>query len=245
MTLIAGKNLKTGDFFQKGNPEKQGSSFDLSIGKIYDSNGEEAENHYVLKPGQMVQVVSAEIFDLPNNITGHVTYKTALTQVGIWALTVGIVDPGWNGPISTTLLNFSRQDYTINKGDSFLRVSFFKHESVHEDDLRRAPELEKYLNRVKFLASSTFPSTFLDSEKISKEAEKRVLNNAQRHALIWVGLIAFIFTLIQVLAPVATSTVRQFLAPTEIHKLEKELGSLKEKISNIENKAKAADSAKN
>src|SRR5690349_1007472 len=108
MTLVAGTELDAQKFFKGGKPSVQGSSFDLNIGCIFDHDGKKVDGIFTIEPGQMVQVVSAEVFSLPDHITGHVTYKTTLTKKGIWALTVGIVDPGWNGPIATTLLNFSK-----------------------------------------------------------------------------------------------------------------------------------------
>src|SRR5271170_2161389 len=106
MTLIAGAELASRHFLKSGNPKRRGSSFELTIGSIFDHDGNRVDGPFKLKPGHMVQVVSAEIFDLPDNVTGHVTYKTTLTKIGIWALTVGIVDPGWKAPVTTTLLNF-------------------------------------------------------------------------------------------------------------------------------------------
>ena len=108
MTLLAGNALDPKRFFTSGNPQVQGSSFDLTIGCIFDHQGKKVVGPFTIKPGHMVQVVSSEELKLSDQVTGHVTYKTTLTRQGIWALTVGIVDPGWTGPVSTTLLNFSR-----------------------------------------------------------------------------------------------------------------------------------------
>ena len=120
MSLISGRDLaNTRQFFSAGTPPVNGTSVDLTIGRIFDHEGEEWIRPYILKPGQMVQVVSKEAFALPDTITGHVTYKTALTRQGVWALTVGIVDPGWKGPISTTLLNFSNVNHSIARETVF------------------------------------------------------------------------------------------------------------------------------
>jgi hypothetical protein len=143
----------------------------------------------------MVQVVSAEIFDLSDRHTGHVTYKTTLTKKGIWALTVGIVDPGWDGPIATTLLNFSKIDHAIADGDAFLRVSFYEHEPVPR--IRKAPSLAEYLKDIRKAAASMFPPTFLNREDIADDAGRKVLNRIRVEALVWVAGVALLFTLIQ------------------------------------------------
>jgi deoxycytidine triphosphate deaminase len=196
-TLITGNALDPESFFRKGQPSPQGSSFDLTIGSIFDHEGKKIEGLFTLKPGHMVQVVSAEVFNLSDKVTGHVTYKTALTKMGIWALTVGIVDPGWDGPIATTLLNFSRVDHAIAEGDAFLRVSFFAHDPVPLARQRKAPPIEVYLKDLQKTAASMFPPTFLDSERIAEVAGRKVLSRIRREALAWVALIAILFTVIQ------------------------------------------------
>ncbi len=201
MKLITGTELDSSKFFSRGTPTAQGSSFDLSIGKIYDKTGAEVKGPFTLKPGHMVQVVSAEVFALSNKITGHVTYKTGLTRMGIWALTVGIVDPGWDGPIATTLLNFSKVEHTIHVGDKFLRVSLFEHDPVPLTTIRHSPPLDDYLKDVQCLAASRFPSTFLNSDQIAEDAGKAVMNRIRTEALTWLGITAILFTLIQVFAP--------------------------------------------
>jgi dUTPase len=200
MTLVSGNLLDPKRFFKIGEPSPQGSSFDLTIGSIFDHKGKKVEGPFAIKPGHMVQVVSSEVFSLSDRFTGHVTYKTTLTKKGIWALTVGIVDPGWDGPVATTLLNFSRIDHAIAAGDSFLRVSFFEHEPVPSNKLRKAPPLDVYLKDIQKTAACMFPATFLDSERISEVAGAKVLNRIRKEALVWVAAIAVLFTLLQLIA---------------------------------------------
>jgi dUTPase len=171
-------------FFKSGDPAVQASSFDLTIGCIFDHEGKKVDGPFTIKPGHMVQVVSAEVFSLPDCVTGHVTYKTTLTKKGIWALTVGIVDPGWEGPVATTLLNFSRVDHAIAEGDAFLRVSLFEHAPVAAERMRKAPPLEAYLKDIQKTAASSFPTTFLDSEKIAEAAGDKVLERVRKEALV-------------------------------------------------------------
>lgn len=197
MTLVTGSALDAKIFFKTGQATPQGSSFDLTVGSIYDHEGNEVEGPFTIKPGHMVQVVSAEVFSLSERHTGHVTYKTTLTKKGVWALTVGIVDPGWKGPIATTLLNFSRVDHAIIKGDAFLRVSLFEHDPVPTEKLRKSPSLDEYLKDIRKTAATMFPVTFLDSSKIAEVAGDNVLDRIRKEVLVWVALIAVLFTILQ------------------------------------------------
>lgn len=200
MTLLAGRSLNASNFFKQGQPNANGSSFDLTIGTIFDDKGMEIKGPLTLEPGHIIQVVSAEVFDLPADITGHVTYKTTLTHKGIWALTVGIVDPGWKGPVATTLLNFSKVDYPLMEGDAFLRVSFFKHEPIELCELRQTPELSEYLKTIRKSACTLFSPTFLNSDAIAVRASSHVMNSIQKRALAWIAAIAVIFTIAQFIA---------------------------------------------
>lgn len=200
MTLVAGRDLEPGRFFSSGTGVRRGSSIDLTIGEIIDGGGRPIEGTFILKPGHIVQVVSAEVFQLPANITGHVTYKTALTHSGIWALTVGIVDPGWTGPVTTTLLNFSKIDHPIHRGDEFLRVSMFEHQPVEQNTLPPPVSLTSYMKRQQKAAASYFPQTFLDQHRVSEEAAKKIFNKVREQALIWVTFIAIVLGLSQYIA---------------------------------------------
>lgn len=239
--LVAGDDLDPKKFFKKGNPVVQGSSFDLTIGCIIDHEGNKVESGlFTIKPGHMVQVVSSEEFDLSESVTGHVTYKTTLTRKGIWALTVGIVDPGWKCPISTTLLNFSRVDHAISVGDAFLRVSFFEHASVPQEKMRKAPSLESYMIDVQKTASTLFPVTFLNTTEISEAAGKHVLSRIREQALAWVAGIAILFTILQAVAfrytaPPSTDMTKEYVAS-----LRSEIKELQQSVEKLE-RARSSD----
>jgi deoxycytidine triphosphate deaminase len=198
MTLVAGDGLASSRFFSSGTPRARGSSFDLTVGSIFDTEGKKVDGPFELKPGEMVQVVSAEVFDLSDSVTGHVTYKTELTKVGVWALTIGIVDPGWNGPVTTTLLNFSQISHAIAPGDAFLRVSLFEHEAVPPGSLVKIDSFEHYMADAQKKALTYFPSRFLQVDAVAQEASGKVIAKFQDNALLWIGAIAAGFTVITI-----------------------------------------------
>lgn len=241
MSLIAGDDLVSEKFFSSGNARPRGSSFDLTVGSIFDHNGVKAQGPFRLKPGHMVQIVSAEVFNLPPTITGHVTYKTQLTRIGIWALTVGIVDPGWKGPVSTTLLNFSSVEHPIAQGDSFLRVSFFDHAIVSSSHLPTSclPE-DLYLQDIQKTAMTRFPETFLNQEAIVLQAGNRVLDRIRSEGIVWIAAIAVIFTVIQIVAPLASDSLRRiFSEPKDM-----EITQLRRKIEALESRVNEAGEPK-
>lgn len=239
MKIIAAGDLEPEKFLIGGAPKAQGSSIDLTIGHIFDDQGNEVQGIFVLKPGEIVQVASAETFSLPANVTGHVTYKTSLTQDGIWALTVGIVDPGWDGPISTTLLNFGVSQYPISAGDAFLRVTLFEHEAVSEGKLRKAKPRATYLNEVKKRAATRFSKTFLNRDAIATSAAEHVMERIQSKALGWIVVVALVFTVAQLAVSFASikystaENVKAQISRDEVQKLEDAVKALNAKIDSL------------
>lgn len=237
MTLLAGDELDKTRFFRKGDPIKRASSFDLTVGSIFNDEGQEIAGPYVLQPNEMVQVTSAEVFGLPSDITAHVSYKTGMTHKGIWALTVGVVDPGWNCPVSTTLFNFSKVPFAISKGDVFLRVSMFQHSPV--SSLHEGPAVEDYERGVRKTAMTTFGRQFLNADKVAEKAGSVAMEKMRNSALTWVAAIAFLFAVLQLavswVSPAAvdgwhtTSQLRE-----EIAVLKAQVASLAETIGATE-----------
>ena len=177
----------------------------------------------------MVQVVSAEIFNLPPNVTGHVTYKTTLTKKGIWALTVGIVDPGWAGPLTTSLLNFSKVDYVISPGAAFLRVSFFQHHAVHDKYIEAKVNLEDYISDAREKAATRLPKTFLNTDKIVEQASNVILGRIVNYAMIWIGVISFFFAVSEFMKNIDTQAeTKQSLS--DYSQLQKRIDSLQYQI---------------
>lgn len=204
MTLVAGAALKQAQVFAKGGDLIRASSVDLTIGKMFDEAGTDLGGSHVLKPGQMVFVVSEDLFDLPPDITCFVSCKTKLTHDGVWAITVGIVDPCWCGPISTTLVNFGANARVLTKGMPFLRAAFFRHEETDAKSPKLDPQREQtyYLQKAKQFAVG-FDKTFLRVEQVAADAGRIAADRMRNGALFWAAILALFFTGMQTLSVAA------------------------------------------
>lgn len=236
MTLLAGDELKNRSFFRGGNPKRRASSFDLTVGGIFNDEGEEISGLYNLQPNEMVQVISAEVFDLPPDITAHVSYKTGMTSKGIWALTVGIVDPGWDCPVSTTLFNFSKVPFPIGKGDVFLRVSFFQHSSVTQAELTKGPTTTKYNDGVRKTAMALFGRQFLNTDRVAEDAGRVAMAKMRDSALGWIASIAFLLAVLQLL--VSWSAPASVGGRDTAEKFHNEIKELREKLEAVTDRLK-------
>lgn len=100
-------------------------SYNLTVEKVIDMNNK-VNDSFTLKPQGMVYVVFKEKLKVPADVIGFAHVKTTLTKLGIMATNIGIIDPNYNGYMSTLLINFGKSDHFISKGDAALRITFTK-----------------------------------------------------------------------------------------------------------------------
>lgn len=208
------------------------SNYYLSIGTIFSlpknskfgrrisSQGSRKNTNYKIQPREMVWIVSNEILDLPPDITGVVTLVSRMTKKGLLALNAGIVDPTWQGPIGTILVNFSNREIELKNGDQFFRLLCMQHEKpenlynskyvpLHtEHNIEKSRDI--YLKDVELNASKIGSSEFLDIESVSQEISRDMwsLTNPRTQGLI--ALFAFIVAVATAVPQLTTQGLRSF-----------------------------------
>jgi deoxycytidine triphosphate deaminase len=169
--LLVGRRILDCKLLNGGKEEYlKHSTYDLTIGQIFpigqeNRNGKNQVSNgmYFLQPRESVLVLSKEEFALPGTITGLATLRTTLTKSGLLALNVGIIDPFFNGPISTTLINFSEKAVPIKIGMAFFRVLFFLHSDTKEfHTSNESKQRENYVEELTVSAYRDFPKSFLN-----------------------------------------------------------------------------------
>lgn len=95
------------------------SCYDMRVGSVIGKRlGVVNEGtSVILRPGELVTLLSKEWVDLPRNITGLVIPRNKMAQRGILILNAGHVDPGWKGQIMAQIVNMSDQDRAIFLND--------------------------------------------------------------------------------------------------------------------------------
>lgn len=167
--MLARTEIKSGNFVFASNAESfRPSTYDLRIECVIDSKGTIHYDSYILKPQEVAWVVSKELLKLPENVTATAHIKTGLCNDGILALNTGVVDPGWDGPLSTPLLNFGKTSHVLRSGDQFLRLLFHAH--AEEKAEPYTVSRPKYIADKQDKAVRFFGEKFLDANAILKEA---------------------------------------------------------------------------
>lgn len=215
--LMSGEEVKSHGLVVDGEDSLyRASTYDLSIGEIIPAGPHAtsmtASPEYRLPPGGMVRVVSRESLRMPDDITGHVLLRNALCRTGVLAINIGVVDPGYCGPLSSTLINFGRADCVVRKGLPFLRVSF--HRSAPSAKALDSTKWDRaeYLARVREEVLAYSAPTFLNVEETSARAAERAFGSFKQSLVLWATLAAIVLALVTVFVPLGASYVDRYLA---------------------------------
>lgn len=90
---------------------------------------------YLLRPGEFILAQSAQIFNLPDNISGEYKLKSSMARIGLEHLNAGWCDAGWNGSVLTLELKNMSQYHgiRIHPGIGIGQIVFFEHDAVPAD----------------------------------------------------------------------------------------------------------------
>lgn len=192
-----------GIVFAANDELRRSTTYDASIGEfILDGQCLEGDT-YRLPPRGIIWVVSKETFKFGNSHTGLATLKTTLTHKGILALNVGVIDPGFEGPLATALVNFSRTTVKLQRGSPFFRVLVAEHtpasifKPVIED---RHAYIDRVVNR-----STGFANSFLDTNSLGDEVAARIFGLPK--LTVVVGVFGLFLALIALVASICVAVI--------------------------------------
>lgn len=198
--MLTGREIKSLNLIEDGEDNNYRQiSYDIRAGKIINTNGEEV-NEFKLEPQGIVEVISKEKVSLPPDVAGYAMVKTGLCNEGILPLNIGIIDPGYKGYLSATLLNFGNKNFMLNEDEVFLRVTFHRCENYVKDTSEKKSNFltqEAYVKDRKKKVMN-FSNTFLNIDKYIDKAAKSLFWKAVGGvavASIVLALFAFLVTI--------------------------------------------------
>ncbi|WP_434389181.1 dCTP deaminase domain-containing protein [Melittangium boletus] len=190
--MLTGVQIKQKSLIQGGEERcYRAASYDLRISKLVKPDGEVADS-YVLPAQGIVEVISKERICIPHDITGLAMVKTSLCNEGLLALNIGIIDPGWNGPISSFLINFGKNDRLLSANEVFLRLTF--HQLNEATDLVKPFKIEdnEYIEDRRRKVVAGFAKSFLNISQVIEKFTDDTFNKYKNRALGYVSAAAFI-----------------------------------------------------
>jgi len=186
--LLSGREIVRRNIVDDVGPKsRRAASYDLRVGTILARGSLEVmrATEYELPPQGMVEVISLEKLTLPPNVLGYATVKTRLSDRCVLALGIGLIDPGYDSYISSTLVNFGTQPLRLERGDVFLRVTFHEYEPVAEDIEETHTEFQDYLQDKREKVLTRFSRTFLNLDQTTNDALKLILKK-----VVWISAVA-------------------------------------------------------
>jgi deoxycytidine triphosphate deaminase len=82
------------------------------------------EKIVIIEPSEMVLLVTEEIVNMPNDLCANYSQLNRHANNGLMLLNTSIVEPGYSGPLSCVLVNFSSQRRTLSVGESVAKLTF-------------------------------------------------------------------------------------------------------------------------
>ena len=205
-----------GHFIEKN---LKSSSYDLRIGtiykddKIYSAYNDTSQDTVVVKPSQIITLLTIEEVKIPLNCIGTVFAINKMSSKGFLILNPGHIDPGFYGPISICAINLSEQKIHLTLGDPIFTIILNDlsnelmvtegYQSKFTPETRREYEKEKRDNSFKFLSNSFFD--LIAKHENGEELLKSILNSAWQkwtaRLLGWMAFAIGIITIIGFLIP--------------------------------------------
>lgn len=109
----------------------------------------------ILKPLERELIGTGLYISIPKGYEAQIRGRSGLAlKHGITlANGIGTIDSDYRGEIKVILVNLSKEDYTINKGDRIAQIVFMKYENV---DMEEVEELDKTLRNEKGFGHSGY-----------------------------------------------------------------------------------------
>lgn len=189
-------------------------SYDVTIAELFGA-GEKSSDEIVLDSQGIVLAISHEILRLPPDVCAHATVKTSLCREGVLAINIGVVDPGWQAPISSILLNFGKSTYRLHKGEAFLRLTFHTLNAPEKASAPTVIDRASYTQAARRTFDSRMAHSFMDFKKAAEKASQEYIQDMRNALLKYVPAAGFLLAVLTILANWGVSAITKRSIPQD------------------------------
>jgi deoxycytidine triphosphate deaminase len=217
--LLNGDEIRAANII-RGSKESgfRGTSYDVHIAKIIGPKGDLLDKYELPSQG-IAEVLSEERFCLPMDITGYALVKTSLCNEGLLALNIGIIDPGYEGKLSSALVNFGKNNRLLCSGETFLRLTFHRTTPVDAKTKPKASVDEEYIREKQKRTVSHFSEYFLNIKDLVHKTTDEAMQRWRTTLLWWVPGCALALTIFTFLLNYgALWSIQRVFQPAEINR---------------------------
>jgi deoxycytidine triphosphate deaminase len=194
--------------------------YDITIATIFAKNAEgqaeESVDEFDLDPQGVALVVSQEKLTLPMDICGHAIVKTSLCREGVLAINIGILDPGWQGPISSILMNFGKTTYRLKKNEPFLRLTFHEMKPPKSPDAAVIKDRQVYTDEVKRQFGRRLSASFMDFERATEKVSQKYIQGLRDAALKYLPIASLFLALLTIFMNWAVISLASRAMPQDV-----------------------------
>lgn len=153
-----------------------------SLGNLFT-----AKNCYVIEPSEMLVIVTKESLRMPRDLCATYGQLNRLANHGLIILNTSIVEPGYHGPLSCVLVNFSSQKQALAAGESIAKLNFHKLSGTPGSTFQASFDHAAY-ERIASKNATSLPGSLLDIAGVERRVAEKV-GSAIKKSVAFGGLV--------------------------------------------------------
>jgi deoxycytidine triphosphate deaminase len=138
---------------------------------------------FVIEPSETIILLTKERLNMPANLCATYGQLNRLANMGLMILNTSIVEPGYSGPLSCVLVNFSSQRHSLAPGDSIAKVNFHSVQGAPEKLFSQSFGFEEY-ERLASKNAINLPKSLLDISGVEDRVTKTVQSGVRRSIVL-------------------------------------------------------------
>lgn len=148
---------------------------------------------FVIEPSETKILVTKEKLNMPQDLCATYGQLNRLANKGLMILNTSIVEPGYSGPLSCVLVNFSSQKHALSPGDPIAKLTFHQVCGTPEQMLTEDFTHDDYEKLVSKNATS-LPESLLDISGIEDRVTAK-MGVTVKKSVAWGGAIVLFLLL--------------------------------------------------
>jgi deoxycytidine triphosphate deaminase len=128
---------------------------------------------FVIEPSETMILVTKEKLNMPKDLCATYGQLNRLANMGLMILNTSIVEPGYSGPLSCVLVNFSSQKHALSPGDSVAKLNFHTVQGTPDQLFSQALSHDVYEQLVSKNATN-LPKSLLDISGVEERVTEKV-----------------------------------------------------------------------
>jgi deoxycytidine triphosphate deaminase len=148
-------------------------------------------DYWSIRPSETLVVMTRECLNLPEDLMGQYGQLNSLARHGLLLINASIIEPGYQGPLSCFLVNFSRETVHLYPNEPVAKIHFqrISQSSPPSKVLPLIIQPERY-QRDLAKSAQQYPISFMDIGGVEERVTERVTKGVSGSIKLGVGLLA-------------------------------------------------------